>query len=175
MTDQAVPIGGTGFKAYTLEYTISIGGTPTAVQVEPIVIADPTDPTIRAPIQNGGLSVFPVGATMFKATKVVNTAGVTIVRAPASGKKLRVKFFGFSAGADVTGVLAQMKLDGYDPGDGTGAGAVFDQQFLTTPGQPYARNIQAGNRYIEGAVDGKLKINLSAAQTVYVNYEVEEV
>lgn len=37
------------------------------------------------------------------------------------------------------------------------------------------RNIQAGKRYIEGSADGKLIGNLSAAQTVYCNFEIEEI
>lgn len=104
-----------------------------------------------------------------KRTITVSTIGVSDLYTPAAGKRIRLHFFGYSAGANVTGTLAQLSLVGYN------ADAVFDSQFLVAAGQPYARNIQAGRRYIEGAVDGKLRVTLSVAQTVHVNYELEEI
>lgn len=108
-----------------------------------------------------------------KKTYTASSSGDNTAHTPASGKKIRLYFFGYSASSAVTGVLVGLKLAGYDPG--TGAGAVFDQQYLVAAGQPYARNIQGGKRYIEGSVNGALTINLSAAQTVYLNLELEEI
>lgn len=107
--------------------------------------------------------------SLVKDTVTLSASGDTDIHVPAAGKKIRLYFFGYSAGSSVTGVLVGLKLEGYN------SDAVFDQQYLIAAGQPYARNVQAGKRYIEGGVDGKLIANLSASQTVYVNYEVEEV
>lgn len=107
--------------------------------------------------------------SLVKKTITATTSGDTTVYTPTSGKAIRLYFFGYSAGANVTGCLVGLKLAGYN------GGAVFDQQYLIAAGQPYARSIQAGKRYIEGEVDGALTVNLGAAQTVYVNFEFGEV
>lgn len=107
--------------------------------------------------------------TLVKGTVTASTSGDNVVYTPSAGKKVRLFFFGYSAGSSVTGCLVGLKLAGYN------GGAVFDQQYLSAAGQPYARNIQGGKRYIEGEADGVLTVELSASQTVYVNYEVEEV
>lgn len=107
--------------------------------------------------------------SVVKRTAVASSAGDNTIYTPTSGKKIRLYFFGYSAGADVAGVLAGLKLGGYN------GGAVFDKQYLIAPGQPYARNIQGGKLYVEGGVDGVLSVNLDAAQTVYCNFELEEI
>lgn len=91
------------------------------------------------------------------------------VHTPESGKAIRLYFFGYSCGAGVDGVLAQLKLGGYNDGN------PFDAQYLVAAGQPYARNIQGGKRFIQGGADGALSIVRSADQLVHVNYELEEV
>lgn len=107
--------------------------------------------------------------SLTKGTIVASASGDTVVYTPAAGKSIRLYFFGYSADAGVTGVLVGLKLAGY------AAGAVFDAQYLITSGQAYARNIQGGKRYIQGSVNGALTVNLGAAQTVHVNYELDEV
>lgn len=108
-------------------------------------------------------------SALVKGTVTASNAGDTIVYVPTVGKKIRLYFFGYSGGSDVTGNLLSMRLEGYD------ADATFDRQYLGAEGQPYARNMKAGTGYIEGGVDGRLIVNLSAAETVYVNFELEEV
>ena len=106
---------------------------------------------------------------LLKRTAVVSAAGDSVVYTPAPGAAIRLYFFGYSAGADVTGCLVSLKLEGYN------GGVAVDRQYLVAAGQPYARNIQAGHRYIQGAADGRLIVTASAAQTVYINYEIDEV
>ncbi len=105
-------------------------------------------------------------ADLPKMTATCGSAGDNTVHTPAAGKKIRLLFFGYSAGANVAGVLVGLRF---------GAGTVFDRQYLIAPGQPYARNVKAGDGYVEGGVDEPLVVNLDAAQTVYVNIEYEEV
>lgn len=105
--------------------------------------------------------------TFTKKTVSASSSGNNTIHTPASGKKIRLYFFGYSAGSSVTGVLAGLRF--------AAAGTIFDQQYLVAPGQPYARNIQSGKRYVDGAVDEALVLNLSAAQTVYTNVELEEI
>jgi hypothetical protein len=107
------------------------------------------------------------GSTFTKKTVTASTAGNNTLHTPASGKKIRLYFFGYSAGADVTGLVAALKF--------TTSGTVFDRQYLIAAGQPYARNIQAGKRYIDGGVDEALILNLDVSQTVYCNVELEEI
>ncbi|MBN49974.1 MAG: hypothetical protein CMN85_10565 [Spongiibacteraceae bacterium] len=108
-------------------------------------------------------------AQLVKRTITASTVGDTTVHTPAIGKKIRLYFFGYSAGSNVNGCLVQLKLEGYNSGD------AFDAQYLSAAGQPYARNIKAGDGYVEGEADGGLEVTLSANQTVHVNYEIEEV
>lgn len=118
---------------------------------------------------SGTLSVSLQSAALVKGTLAASSSGDTTVYTPTSGKKIRLYFFGYSGGANVTGVTINLKLEGYN------GGASFDAQYFSADGQPYARNIQAGAKYIEGSVDGRLIVNLSAAQTIHVNYELEEI
>ncbi len=129
----------------------------------------PTDP-LGVPFSES--NPFPVSIasdTLVKGTFTAATSGDSVVYTPASGKAIRLYFFGYSAGGNVSGCLTGLKLAGYN------GGAVFDNQHLSTEGQPYARNIQGGKRYIQGSVNGALAVNLSVSQTVYVNYELEEI
>jgi hypothetical protein len=112
------------------------------------------------------MSVTEADVLLPKGTMTITASGDNTVYTPAAGKKVRLYFFGYSAGADVHGVLVGLKFTGT---------AVFDQQYLIAPGQPFARNIKAGNGYVDGPVDGALVANLDDAQTVYVNYELGEV
>lgn len=117
--------------------------------------------------QNTIISLLDDGSTFVKTTTAATASGNNTIYTPASGKFIRLYFFGYSAGANVTGVLAGLRF-------GT-SGTIFDKQYLVAAGQPYARNIQAGKRYIDGAVDEPLIVNLDATQTVYVNIEIEEI
>lgn len=107
--------------------------------------------------------------SLVKGTYTANSAGDNTAYTPAAGKAIRLYFFGYSASASVSGNLVSLKLQGYNGGN------AVDQQYLSAAGQPYARNIQGGKRYIQGSVNGTLIVNLSAAQPVYVNFELEEV
>ena len=106
------------------------------------------------------------GASLTKNTVTALSAGANTIHTPAAGKAIRLYFFGYSAGSDVTGVLAQLRFANHAP---------FDSEYMVAAGQPYARNIQAGKRFVDGGVDEPLVLTLDAAQTVYVNYEIEEV
>lgn len=140
------------------------------------IISAPTGGTYQ---QNAGLTDDELRAdpidvdvqktALIKRTITASSSGDTTVHAPASGKKIRLYFFGYSAGSSVSGCLVQLKLEGYNEGN------VFDAQYLSAAGQPYARNIKAGDGYIEGEADGVLEVALSADQNVYVNYEIEEI
>lgn len=96
----------------------------------------------------------------------VSASGDTPVVTPATGKKVRLTYLAFSAdGANTADVVAYLKF-------GSGAGIY---KVSLTPKAIYARNIGAGRRYVEGAVDEALSVNLSIGQGVHVTVEYEEV
>lgn len=102
-----------------------------------------------------------------KATVTASSSGNNTILTPTAGSKIRLYHLGYSAGAGVTGVLVGARFGA--------AGTIFDNEYLVTAGQAFARNIQAGKRYVDGAVNEPLVVNLSGAQTVYVNIEYEEI
>jgi hypothetical protein len=127
---------------------------------------DPSDDIRYFRVDESGNILTANGSDTFtKKTVTASSSGNNTIHTPSSGKKVRLFYFDYSAGSDVAGVLVGIKF---------GSNAVFDNQYLIAPGQPFARNIKAGNSYVEGAVDEPLIVNLSAAQTVYVNVELEE-
>ncbi len=102
--------------------------------------------------------------TFTKDSILANLTGENLVFACPLGQKIRLYFFGYSAGSNISGVLASLQWEGNSP---------FDNQYLIAPGQPYARNIKAGNGYVDGPVNADLELFLTDAQDVYVNYELE--
>lgn len=100
--------------------------------------------------------------TFTKSSSIATTSGDLTLVAPPGGQRVRLFFFGYSASpANGASVLVALRF---------GANTALDNQYLS-PSQPYARNIGAGRRYIEGGVNEALIVNLSAAQTVYCNIE----
>jgi len=127
---------------------------------------------------NGSVSVSNFPATqavtvtsqpVTRGTVTVSASGDTVVYTPAAGKAIRLYFFGYSAGASVSGITVQLKLAGYNSGN------PIDTQYLIAAGQAFSRNMEGGDRYIQGAVNGSLTVNLSGAQAIYFNYELDEV
>lgn len=115
------------------------------------------------------LSAVLVPQAVIKRTLVVNALGAAnVLYTPTAGMRLRLASFGYSAGLGVSGITVGLKIEGYN------AGAVFDRQYLVAPGQPFNRNIMAGQRYLEGSVDGRLLLETDAAQPVNVNVELTE-
>lgn len=180
MAESKIPVGSTGKDLRTVEQTTAAG----LVHTEAVFVADPVDVALRAGVTDaapaanaaglvvrvaGTQAVSLVSQSLVKKTVTASASGDTTLHTPAAGKKIRLYFFGYSVGLFVTNVLVGLKLEGYN------AGAVFDQQYLIAAGQPYARNLEAGDRYLEGSADGRLIVNLGAAQTVYCNYEIEEI
>lgn len=127
-----------------------------------------TDAQLRATAVPVSGTVIVQQDTFTKKTSSIASSGNNTIHTPAAGKKIRLYYFGYSAGATVVGITAGIRFGA--------AGTVFDQQYLVAAGQPFGRNIQAGKRYVDGGVDEALVVNLSAsAQTVLVNVELEEI
>lgn len=89
-----------------------------------------------------------------------NTSGDHVVYAPATGYRVRLKWVGLSSpAANTAEVLATLKWHG---------GLEIYRFGMGNPGGYSHRTVR------EGAVNESLDINLSDAQTVYVNVDVEE-
>lgn len=111
------------------------------------------------------ISSLPVD-TFTKSSTVASSSGDLTVVTPPAGQRVRLFFFGYSASpSNASSVLVALRF---------GSNTAFDNQYLS-PSQPYARNIGAGRRYIQGGVNEALIVNLSASQTVYCNIEYDTV
>jgi hypothetical protein len=118
---------------------------------------------VKVKLVNDGLPVDTYSATAL----TVSASGDNTIVTPASGKAVRLYYVSLSAhdgnGAGVTCILKF----------GTGGSAKY--KVSLTPKAIWARNIGAGRRYLQGAVDAPLVVNLSAAQSIHASIEYEEV
>lgn len=129
-------------------------GQTTSANSTPVVLASDHS---TVPV---GLASLPMD-TVTKTSVLANTSGDTTLVNPGANS-VRLYFFGYSASPS-NGASVQCALR-------FGANTAFDNQYLLA-GQPYARNIGSGRKYIQGAPGESLKVNLSASQTVYANIE----
>lgn len=134
-------------------------GQATSANSEPVVIASDQS---SVPVNVSSLPV----DTFTKASSVATTSGDLTLVTPPGGQRIRLFFFGYSASpSNGSSVLVALRF---------GANTAFDNNYLS-PSQPYARNIGAGRRFIQGAINESLIVNLSASQTVYCNIEYDTV
>lgn len=115
---------------------------------------------------SGSVSVTSVPTDSVLTKSITSSAsGDATVHTPASGKSIRLFYLGYSAdGANSADVTAYVKF---------GAGSAIYKQSLAAKAM-FAHTV-AARRYVQGAVDEALTLNLSAAQTVHVNIEYLEV
>ncbi len=96
------------------------------------------------------------------------SSGTTTVKAPASGRALRLYYYSLSADPENTAkVKAGLRW--------TAAGANFAAANLSQYGGVFAHSYKNGDSYVQGGVDEALVVNLSAAQLVTVNIDYEEI
>jgi hypothetical protein len=96
-----------------------------------------------------------------------SSAGNNTIHTPAGGQQIRLYYLCISAdGANSADVTAIVKF---------AAGGNTLYQVSLKAGAMWARNIGAGRKQLSGGTDNALIVNLSAAQTVYVSMEYEEV
>lgn len=136
---------------------INPNGQAASANSSPVVLAsDQSALTVNSTVLS-----LPVD-TFTKSSSVATATGDTTLVTPPGGQRVRLFFFGYSASpSNGAAVMAALRF---------GSNTAFDNQYLS-PSQPYARNIGAGRRYIQGGVNEALIVNLSAAQTVYCNIE----
>lgn len=96
----------------------------------------------------------------------VSGNGDNTIRTPATGKALRLHYLSLSApDTNASSVTVTLHF---------GVSATLYRINLA-PGALWARNIGAGRRYLQGGINEALIANLSAARTVSVSVEYEEV
>ena len=97
--------------------------------------------------------------TSLGAPVVVNSIGTTTIYTPSAGKSIKLKWFAMaSSDTNTATVIATVTLGDND---------IYIWP-MCSPGAFMHSSIR------EGAPDGILTVTLSAAQTVYVNIDVEE-
>lgn len=92
--------------------------------------------------------------------------GDTTIHTPATGKRIRLFSFGYSASGtlDTGNVKTRWRF---------GVGSYKDTQFLTG-NQGYAKSPGNGKFYYEGGIDESLIVNLGIAANVAVNIDYDE-
>lgn len=100
-------------------------------------------------------------------TADISSSGNNTVHTPGGGLAVRLYYISLSADYDNTAsVTAYLRF---------GAAGAAQYKVELPPGATWARNIGAGRRYITGAADEAVIVNLSAAQTVYASIEYVDV
>lgn len=94
------------------------------------------------------------------------SSGETLILTPTSGKSIRLWWYNIGADpANSAKVVVGLRF-------GSG-GTDFYKTGLSQYGAATAHSFKAGKSYYQGGVDEALYINMSAAQTVYVNIDYE--
>lgn len=136
---------------------VNPNGQASSANSSPVVIASDQS---TVPV-SAAVTSLPVD-TLTKSSVLANSSGDTTLVTPSAGQAVRLYFFGYSASSsNSSAVRASLRF---------GSNTAFDNQYLMAS-QPYARNIGAGRKYIQGATNEALIVNLSAAETVYCNIE----
>lgn len=113
----------------------------------------------------GGTTIDEAAITALSTT--TSTIGAQNVVTPASGKKIRLYWWGLSASPDNTATnIVSLRW--------TTTGTDFVKVPLSQYGGIFAHSYKGGRAYVEGAVDEALAINLSSAQSVTLNIDYEE-
>lgn len=122
---------------------------------------------IRSNQTNGNQLTKIPSIAISKKSVVVTASGDTTIHTPASGKKIRLYAFGYSASGtlDTGNAKIQWKF---------GTGAYKDTQFLTG-NQGYGKSPGNGKFCYEGAVDEALIVTLDTTATIAVNIDYEEI
>lgn len=171
-----VPVSGTFFQA---TQPVSIAATITADvsdraardcgKIDVASLDQYTPVSGRLPVDGSGvtqpvsIATFPVDTYTAK-TVSTSASGDTTIHDPAPGQRVRLHYIAINAdGANSADVTVIIKF-----------GAVEQYKLSLKAGAIWARNIGAGRRYIQGAVDANLSVNLSTAQTVHISIEYEE-
>lgn len=107
------------------------------------------------------------GDTFSVLSQTVSTSGNTTLITPTSGRRVRLFYVLMNAdGANAADVTSAVRF---------GASGSLVYPVCLKAGSIFARNIGAGRRYVQGAINEALIANLSAAQTVNLTVEWEEV
>jgi hypothetical protein len=142
--------GGEGKKLQTFENTVGAE----SVHSEAVTLVDTSGAAITR-------TVTPKAVTC-------SSSGNNLLLAPASGKAIRIWWYYLGADpANSANVTAALRF-------ATG-GTDFFKTSLSQYGAAVSHSFKAGQSYYQGAADESLYANLGAAQTVYVNFDYEEV
>lgn len=136
--------------------------------VQIIKVMDGTeDSTNRWKVNSSGAALMQISPDTFTAKAVsISSSGNNTIHTPSAGKAIRLHYLCVSAAAsNTTDVTATVKFSG---GSDLYKVSLFG-------GAMFARNIGAGNRYLQGSADTALVVNLSDAQNVFVSIEFEEI
>lgn len=149
------------------------GGTPTDVSAaNPLPVntglTTQTDALTNTQLRASLVEVNDVAGAITPLHLTVNTSGETSVVQPSAGNSIRLWWYNIGADpVNSANVVASLRFGS--------SGTDFFKAGLSQYGGAAGHSFKAGKSYHQGGVDESLYVNLSAAQTVYVNIDYEQV
>ena len=161
MTDSFITGNEPDKKLQTYENTIG-GEQVHSEAVTPTDTAgDPFTDTNRFPVGVGE------GAITAKAV-TATASGTTTLHTPSAGNAIRLWWYNMGCNPDAgASVVVGLRW--------TTGGTDFFSTKLSQYGGQISHSFKAGRSYVQGGVDEALVANLDSAQTVYFNFDYEEI
>lgn len=154
--------------AVRVNVVASTGGglTDAELRASPVPVSATLSEPISVDDNGGSLTVdIPDTTTLAKST-TASASGDTTIHTPSGGNRIRLGYLCLSAdGGNSADVTVIVKF--------TSGGTTLYKLSLKA-GAIWARNIGAGQRYLDGGVNNPLVINLSGTQTVHASIEYTE-
>jgi len=163
---RATPVPVSGTVSATLNEPISVDDNGGSLTVDGTVGVNNFPSTYPVTDNGGSLTVDIPDTTTLAKSVTASASGDTTIHTPTASNRVRLGYLCLSAdGANSADVTVIVKF--------TVGGSTLYKVSLKA-GAIWARNIGAGQRYLDGGINNALIVNLSTTQTVHVSIEYTE-
>lgn len=163
---RATPVPVSGTVSATLSEPISVDDNGGSLTVDGTVGVNNFPSTYPVTDNGGSLTVDIPDTTTLAKSVTASVSGDTTIHTPTASNRVRLSYLCLSAdGANSADVTVIVKF--------TAGGSTLYKVSLKA-GAIWARNIGAGQRYLDGGINNALIVNLSTTQTVHTSIEYTE-